>query len=173
MSSTPWNEYGMIAYISKQVPDLGKTKLQKLVYLIKEIKKVSVGYSFRFYNYGPYSDKLAENLDFVRSLDGVNVNYEPSWNLYNILPSSNTDKLIEKAPKIQENQQALDDVLHEFGPRNARELELVATLVYVDRNDHLDEDQLVITVKDLKPKYSSSEIETEMRALKAKKYILQ
>ncbi len=171
MSSTPWNEYGMIAYISKNVPELGKTKLQKLVYLIKEIKKVSVGYSFRFYNYGPYSDKLAENLDYVRSLDGISVAYDPAWNMYNILPSKNAEVLVEKAYEVKENKPLLDEVLTEFGGRSARELELVATIVYLDRNEHPAENAMVSAVRRLKPKYTSPEVNNEMLSLKAKGYI--
>lgn len=171
MNSTPWNEYGMIAYISKNVTDLGKTKLQKLVYLAKEIKKVSVGYSFRFYNYGPYSDKLAENLDYVRSLEGVKVDYDPSWNMYNIIPSKNADILIEKATDINAKKQQLDELIAEFGAKNARELELVATIVYLDRHEHLTEAAMVNEVYRLKPKYTHTDIKNEIVTLKDKGYI--
>lgn len=175
MSGTPWNDYGIIAYISKNVPDLGKTKLQKLIYLMKEVGKVPLVYSFRFYNYGPYSDKLAENLDYVNSLDGVKMSYEPFYNMYEIKPGESADKLIEKAmSSIEPSKPQIDFILNTYGIKTARDLELITTIIYVDKNNHQpDEKALAGMTHDLKPKFSSTEIFSEIDKLKTSGLILQ
>jgi uncharacterized protein YwgA len=76
MSGTPWNDYGLVAHFAKRLGgghNLGKTKLQKLVYLLRELKGVRVGYDFRFYNYGPYSDSLSGDLGYLQSLDAQSI----------------------------------------------------------------------------------------------------
>lgn len=160
MSGTPWKDYGLISYISQHVTDLGKTKLHKLVYLIKEVGKVPVGFNFRFYNYGPYSDNLAETLDFVTSLQGVRMKYDSFANMYEISPGDNADKLVEKATaELDSNKQAIDVILATYGSKTAKELELITTIIYANRNYNArTEDTLASTTKDLKPKFGLPEI---------------
>lgn len=169
MIGTPWKDYGLISYISKNVPDLGKTKLHKLVYLIKEIGKVPVGFNFRFYNYGPYSDNLAETLDFVTSLRGVNMQYDTFANMYEISPGENADKLVEKAePEMRANREIIDQILAAYGKKTAKELELLTTIIFANRNYNAKSmNELETTTKQLKPKFSIPEIKSAIENLKA------
>lgn len=169
MSGTPWKDYGLISYISQHVADLGKTKLHKLVYLIKEIGKVPVGFNFRFYNYGPYSDNLAETLDFVTSLQGVKMKYDATVNMYEISAGENAAKLVEKAnPELQNNKEAIDGILAAYGNNTAKELELITTIIYSNKNyEAKSVDILTQTTKNLKPKFSTNEIQASIRKLQA------
>ena len=62
----PWHRYSLIGYLSKCLQDtpgsLGKTVMQKLIYLMQEAKGVPCGYEYRFYNYGPYASELSRDL---------------------------------------------------------------------------------------------------------------
>lgn len=167
MSGTPWKDYGLVSYISQNVADLGKTKLHKLVYLIKEIGKVPVGFNFRFYNYGPYSDSLAETLDFVASLQGVKMKYDASVNMYEITAGENAEKLVEKAnPELQTNKDAIDRILAAYGNKTAKELELITTILYSNKNyDAKSVEILTQTTKNLKPRFTIHEIQASIRQL--------
>jgi uncharacterized protein YwgA len=175
MSGTPWNDYGLIAYVAKNVHGLGKTKLHKLIYLIKEIGEVPIGFNFRFYNYGPYSDNLAETLDFVNSLDGVIMKYDPRMNMYEITPGECADKLIEKASSnINTYKTSIDSMLTTYGGKLAKELELISTIIYANRNYKLkDDDSLASTTCDLKPKFNLVEIKSAIEQLRTEGLLIQ
>ncbi|ACM18946.1 hypothetical protein Geob_0580 [Geotalea daltonii FRC-32] len=169
MSGTPWKDYGLISYISQNVTDLGKTKLHKLVYLIKEVGKVPVGFNFRFYNYGPYSDNLAETLDFVTSLQGVKMNYDSTANMYEISAGENAAKLVEKATaELEPNKPTIDGILTAYGNKTAKELELITTILYANKNyEAKSVEALTHTTKNLKPKFSLTEIRASIGQLQA------
>jgi uncharacterized protein YwgA len=180
MNGTPWQNYGLIAYIAQRLHaqrNLGKTKLQKLVYLMKELEAVPVDHGFRFYNYGPYSDELTNDLDFVSSLGGVKIDYNESFNAYEIAAGENADKLITKAQDfLTAHQQAIDLILDEFGRKQAKDLELIATVIYArNKNNQTNlvenEDDMIDTVAELKPKFSRSKIKSAMGELKSKGYL--
>lgn len=167
MNGTPWKDYGLISYISSKIDELGKTKLHKLVYLIKEIGNVPVGFNFRFYNYGPYSDNLAETLDFVSSLDGVKMRYVSSSSMYEIKPGDKSENLVEKAmPELTAYKTNIDSILTSYGNKSAKELELITTLIYANRNyDKKSETELTTVTKELKPKFTIPEIQASIAQL--------
>lgn len=174
MNGTPWNDYGLVAHIAQRLggaQNLGKTKLQKLVYLLRELKGVQVGYDFRFYNYGPYSDGLSGDLGYLQSLGGVKVTYDPGVNMYDIVAGDKAGVLEGKAAEfLRENREALDDVINQFGRRQAKDLELISTIVFVAKSGLRQEGELVKKVKELKPKFTESEITAALSELNEKGY---
>lgn len=48
-----------------------KTKLQKIVFLLKEEYGLDLGFKFIRYNYGPYSHDLTETLESMKTLEIV------------------------------------------------------------------------------------------------------
>ena len=175
MSGTPWNDYGLVAHVAKRLgggQNLGKTKLQKLVYLLRELKGVQVGYGFRFYNYGPYSDGLSGDLGYLQSLGGVKVTYDPFVNMYDIIAGDNAGILEEKAASfLQGNRDAIDEVIDKFGRRQAKDLELISTIVFVTKSGIRQERELVAKVEELKPKFSEVEIHAALAELKGDGYL--
>ena len=167
MSGTPWKDYGLVSYISEKVGDLGKTKLQKLVYLIKEVGKVPIGFNFRFYNYGPYSDNLAETLDFVTSLQGVNMRYDINQNMYEISPGENASKLVDKADsELRPYYSTIDSILAAYGGKKVKELELITTILYANKYyDAKSVTTLSKITRDLKPKFSTATIKEAIEKL--------
>lgn len=49
----------------------GRTRLQKMVYLLKNSFNVPFNFEFRMYFYGPYSDNLADSLQLLKSVELV------------------------------------------------------------------------------------------------------
>lgn len=175
MSGTPWNDYGLIAHIAQNLGgnlNLGKTKLQKLVYLLRELKGVQTGYDFRFYNYGPYSDSLSGDLGYLQSLNAIEVAYNPCINMYDITVGENAPVLEEKASAfLAGNRAAIDEIIERFGNLQAKELELISTIVFVAKSGMNDRQKLVAKVAELKPKFTARDIDRALDDLKAPGYL--
>ena len=178
-SSTPWHQYAIISYLAQNLGGefkLGKTAVQKLVYLIQELGRVPIGYRFHFYHYGPYSSDLAGDLGFVNTLKGVSIDYDQSLNMYDITQGENSGVLISKASDfVKCYEKAMDKILRDFGRKRAQELELIATIIYVWKNaqdtENYTEDYLIDHVSELKPKFERSEIEAALNYLKLKGHL--
>lgn len=176
----PWERYGVILELAGRCKAreriLGKTALQKFVYLLQELHGVPVGYDFTLYTYGPYSAQLMQELDVTAAMDGVDVSYDSNKNAYSVLPGSRYQQIRDRADQfIAQATQALDAVMSDFGDYSARELELLATIVYVSRNGGPsapgESDALVAAVRDLKPHFTSEEICNEIETLRGKGYV--
>ena len=174
MSGTPWQAYGLIVHLAKRLNqnNFGKTKLQKLVYLADRLKRVKVGYDFTFYTYGPFSSDLASDLDYVNALEGVKITHDLSINMYEIHPGDNADRLEAKSEDfLRENQQAIDEIVERFGDKQAKELELIATLVFVNNSGILEKKEIISKTKELKPRFSNEEVEESYELLTGWNYI--
>jgi len=49
----------------------GRTRLQKMVYLLKNSFDIPFGFEFRMYFYGPYSENLADTLQLLKAVELV------------------------------------------------------------------------------------------------------
>ena len=58
-----------------------KTKFQKLVFLAKKEYNLDLGYDFKQYNYGPYSEELSLDIEALKQLGFINVKEEIISNL--------------------------------------------------------------------------------------------
>jgi uncharacterized protein YwgA len=178
-SVIPWHQYAAISYVAEKAQGahpLGKTAMQKLIYLIQELTGVPVGYRFRIYNYGPYSSDLAEDVTYVEFLNGIRVDFDAALNSYKIEVSEKAPFLKEKAREfIDRYQSGMDKIIQEFGQRKARELELVSTTVYVSRvlqaTQTYSQERLMSQVQEIKPKFRPEEIQQAIKDLQGQKYV--
>ena len=133
---------------------------------------MSAGYDFSFYTYGPFSSDLAADLDYVKTLGGVHINYEPVINMYEISPGDSAERLVEKSQDfLNLNKMAIDEIINHFGTRQAKELELLATLVFVSKSGLFSDNDLLEKVKELKPKFSMDEIKDALTQLRSWSYV--
>jgi uncharacterized protein YwgA len=51
----------------------GKTKLQKMFFLLNEEEKICTGHDFAKYTYGPYSSELSNDLDALKQLELIGI----------------------------------------------------------------------------------------------------
>lgn len=178
MTETSWERYGLIAGIARGINDksLGKTKLQKLVFLMQELEQLPQLYRFHFYTYGPYSSDLSGDVGYMEAVDGLRIARYTSNNAWEIAPGDEAQTFLDSAePFLAEHRDAVDTVINQFGHRNAGELELIATLVYVMHYDPCwqptDRSYLVDKVKELKPKFSDAEIRRSIEQLETFGYV--
>ncbi len=98
-----------------------------------------------------------------------------SYGGYEIKPGDESDRIVSKAKTfLQENQNKLDQLFKDFGNYNAKELELRATIVYVDKDlakVDCPTDELIETVHEIKPGFSLGQIKTAINELAGEKYI--
>lgn len=177
-----WRSYALIAHLADrlqgQSPWFGKTALQKIVYLLQEVYGIDLGYRFSLYTYGPFSKELASDLDFLHAIEGVSIDYDEEVGGYRISPSDANVKIQTKAHEfLEENEDALGTVSREFGPLAAKELELLATIIYVDvdaedKEEEIDFDSLVETVQSIKPHFSKQRIERAVASLSEDDFVL-
>ena len=173
----PWYRYGTICHITelknKKFPEVqfGKTAMQKIVFLLQQLFRVELGYSYDFYSYGPFSSELARDLDYTDYLKGISIESCKHDMGYEISPGVECDILKNKADNfIRNNEDKLEEVIDQFGSYQAKELEIRSTIVFIN-NTIRDRKELINTVSHLKPQFSVSVIEKACEELLNKGYI--
>ena len=164
-----WDQYGLMAELALKLedvsPQFGKTVLQKLVFILQEVYRVPCGYDYILYNYGPYSEGLADDLSFFASMDGVKIDFSRRLG-YEIKKAGKTAHFRERGKGfLTQYASQIEEVIKEFGSMNAKELELRSTIIYVSKEEPLDKKDLLNRVKEIKPHFTDSEIDNAYRDL--------
>lgn len=154
--------YELLSRAQERGYDIGRTKLQKLFYFLKEFG-VDPGYRFGLRHYGPYSDQLASDLGILATLDAVSVEPDPARYGYHIHAKVPPSGVFPR--KLAMQRPILDFVLDRFGYRDAGELEVMATIQFVkhvleSKERGGDWQESVEIVHALKPKYNIDFINT-------------
>jgi uncharacterized protein len=156
---------GLMGYLVKRLseerPDkqVGKTIIQKMMYLLSRNGIVDFDYSM--YHYGPYSSEVAGELNFAERSGVVEISWEDDEG-YFIKP---TDKIEKFSSLLDDNEKhAVDELVERFGGFKAIDLSLIATALYLKDNFGVDDDRLVDAVHNAKKKYSPVYIEGVLKA---------
>ncbi|MBO8161466.1 MAG: hypothetical protein H0Z24_07495 [Thermosipho sp. (in: Bacteria)] len=157
----------LIFYLVKKLKEkypekqIGKTLIQKMMYLFGESSKKDFEYTM--YHYGPYSFEISEYINLSENLNLIKVNWVPNKGYY-IEPESNFEingKLTsEKLKKIEE-------LIEKFGHFSANELAIITTALYVKKNFGIEKNEEIIrTVLSLKPNNEKDWIESILKKAK-------
>jgi hypothetical protein len=115
---------------------LGRTAIVKLPYFLQELHGVSLGYDFRLHTYGPFDSDILHDLATAKSLDALQETtqlYQHGYG-FQIRPGPNAQALKDQAGYwVKKHEAVLGDVARQFGGLPASELELGATVLFVDR----------------------------------------
>ncbi|GAB6173063.1 hypothetical protein JCM15765_25410 [Paradesulfitobacterium aromaticivorans] len=168
MVDIPWKKYAIIIELTRRLkdvsPQLGKTALQKMVYLLTEVYGVPSGYVHTLYTYGPYSADLASDIEFVASMGGIEL--KESQRGYSIQESEQGEAIWEKAQEFIEKHSAqFAQLVKDYGEFNAKELELRSTLVLLQRRGGMSKDMLVKQLRSIKPYFTVDEVITAVEQL--------
>jgi uncharacterized protein YwgA len=139
---------------------LGKTAMQKLLYLLQEGYGVDIGYRFDLYTYGPYASRVMSDLDYARNINLLAIRYAPEEG-YEISLGSSIASLDSYRRTVHETAGLrVEALMSHFGDMNAKELELHATVYYVLNDDRSQsKSQVISLVQELKPKFEGPQIE--------------
>jgi hypothetical protein len=176
-SEVPWGRYALITEISERFSAanfrLGKTALQKMIFLLQRSLGVDCDYSYILYTYGPYSADVSRDLDIVAGLGGALVSYDFSFAGYEIHPGPSSADLRGRASAFLESiSPQLDRLVADFGGCTAKELELRSTVVYLSRPGQNRQD-LVTQVHEVKPHFNHTQIESAIAELEMKGYVTE
>ncbi len=151
-----------LAVVHKVVSDLGdvgKTRVQKIMYFLQAAKGVPTAYGFKMHHYGPFAEAVETDTARLRLDQLVEVHPDSLGYGFHIKPGA-TKPDENWLHIIKPHTQSIRDILEEFGNRPTSELELLATLHYVHnltpRPTKVD---VLQQVKALKPKFHESYIE--------------
>ncbi len=132
----------------------GETHVQKAVYFLQEILGVPTAFEYILYKYGPYSFDLAEDLtalraDYLIEFDHRSPGYGPA-----LVPTRWSSELRSRYPKtLDKYRQAIQSVAQALGSKDVKELEKLATALYVTRQlgDPSDTESRARRLCELKP----------------------
>lgn len=157
----------IIGQICKKI-EPGKKMMQKLMYLIDR-RGVDLELNYSIHFYGPYSEKLEDEILFLDSLDKLEINTSGRTHLIH-LGSSPIEGELEK-----DDQEQVDFVLENFSSKTAHELEAITTLDYVAvtmLKGHGRDDEIVDRVKQIKgSKFEEQYLWDELQILKQYNYV--
>jgi uncharacterized protein len=140
---------------------LGRTAIVKLLYLLQEIKNIPLGYDFRLYTYGPFDSDILCDLEFAQSIRALKVKtvIHSSGYSYNFKEGNDAITIKEEMKEwLLKNQTDIKWVSEKFGGNTASDLELIATILYVDRELAQENkgslESLAQRVREVKPRFT-------------------
>jgi uncharacterized protein YwgA len=149
-----------LAILHKMISDsgnIGKTKLQKLVYFLQEAQGVPTKYPFRMHHYGPYAEALETDMARLRLAGYIDIQPDTQGYGFHIKPLDNP--LEDWSQLNKDHDQELGRVIDTFGDWQTYELELAATIHFVKNlSSDSSTDEVLSKVKALKPKFEESYI---------------
>jgi uncharacterized protein YwgA len=162
-----------IVTLVERKPRIGRTALMKLCYFLQTLRNVPLEYRFTLYSYGPFDSNVLSDLDFAESFGGLQsdlILHSNSYT-YEIEPSNKSDAMKAWAADfIKHYENDFSWVVDEFGNRKSGDLELLSTIVYVDREseetrERLSPTAIVQKVHDVKPQFEESYIREKVNDL--------
>jgi uncharacterized protein len=180
----PWHRYALIGALAQELEGrspgvFGKTHVQKLVYFLQELFETDGGYEFTMYTYGPFSASLMADLDVADGLEVIRLDYLPKAGAYNIVPGPKLQKAQSRAADfLRQHADAIQKVVRLFGDLRAKDLELRATILFVDRDARrrdapLDREHLVSRVQAIKPHFSREQVDQAVLEMREHKFVIQ
>jgi uncharacterized protein YwgA len=133
---------------------VGKTRLQKTVYLLQKLCKTDA-YSFEYHYFGPYSAELANDIDMASSVAVVKTSekygyYSMPYVVYETEESNAT-------PVFGDNLASVKKWLHDLESVNAIELELAATWIFLKDEEGMGRTEIEEALRSLKPTKASKD----------------
>lgn len=169
------NRHALIAEIVRRFEQadlrLGKTALQKIIFLLQRSSGVDAGYNYTLYTYGPFCADVARDLDVVAAFGGVQISHDLGCGGYAIHPGPANDEIRECAAAFLGGlSNALERVVQDFGGLTAKDLELRSTIVYLAKPGMLRK-ELIEQVHDVKPHFAPPAIAAAVGELEMQGYI--
>lgn len=171
----PWERYALIAELihrfDAQRVTLGKTALQKMIFLLQRALGFDCDYEYTLYTYGPFCADVARDLDIVEGFGGAVIAHDLSGGGYELRPGPATDDLRKRGAEfLSQVSDALDRLVGDYGRSTVKELELRSTIVYMAQPGRSNE-EVVRLVHQVKPHFSEAQIEAARLELDEKGYL--
>ena len=169
----------LMTEIASRHPDIGKTAMMKITYLLQTLRGVPFGYHFEIYTYGPYCQTVMSDIEYAESIQFIQVNSVDYGNGICGYQISATDEgqcaLAADASHYDYTVQ-LNEILGFFGNMKAKDLELYSTIVFVvssykTNNWDASTENICNTVNSIKPHFSMDAIHSAFQTLKDRSFL--
>ena len=165
-----------IAFIERVVHnsgDIGKTKIQKILYFLQESMGVPLKYRFRIHYFGPYSDEIDDALSFAKSLGRIDIQPDSGGFGYHVTPAVTDTNESWQGYDLSEDSEVdisagdIDKTIEVFREIDTPQIELYATIHFIGGpKSKLSKNQTIETVKRIKPKFTKDRIENAYQRLR-------
>lgn len=168
--------HNVVLNIMKQSPDLGKTKLMKIIYMLQQVKKIDLGYDFDIYTYGPYSSEVLETVDELTD-GGLLSSRIYQYSNYVGYELNLTDEGTQTLSNIKKDENAaIHDILDFAEGKTARDLELYSTIVFIHNfysqsKPKSNQTAVEKKVHEIKPHFDEQTISNAYKVLAENNYI--
>lgn len=140
----------------------GRTHIHKFVFFVQALLDVSSDYNFVLYQRGPYSFDLDADIRTLRSIRAVDIlpnhPYGPTY--------FHTREPTQMRSIGPEATAQLNELAKILGPRNAADLELLATTLWAMEEGITADEDIVQRVLSLKPQFSKEEVEGAVKTVR-------
>lgn len=145
---------------------VGKTFLQKAIYILQEWLNLDLGYHYRLYLYGPYSEDLSEDIDILSDQGLIDIDHNATGYGFNIAVSKKgVDFLSKNLGIYMKDAGKLNRVISSLGTSDVKNMELLSTILYLAKQTK-DKGKTLNLMQEVKPQFSSEEIDRKMEELK-------
>ena len=167
----------VILKIISNRPDIGKTAVMKMMFILQESYGLPLGHTFDIYTYGPYASSVTaelEHLIYTGFVDAVTYDYKNA-SAYKLNASQKgKDAVGAFSMDVESDDQKIRKVLDLFGSKNAKELELDSTIIYIKHQyakdswpaSENDISEIINEVHSIKPHFTKHEIQNSYFSLK-------
>ncbi len=161
----------ILQLLKKVNREVGKTFIQKSIYLLQEGLKENLDYDYKLHFYGPFSQELADDIDTLEDLGLIDVNYDPKGHGYHIRITEEGKSFLSRfqAQYGIENDK-LEKVLNLISGEFVREMELLGTVLYFAKLTG-DENEIKKLVNMVKPHFPEREISKALQRLRNEEII--
>lgn len=145
--------------------NVGKTFIQKGIYILQEGLKEDLDYKYKLHFYGPFSQELANDIDALHDMGLINVDYDVNRNGYQIEITDRGRDFLRKFGNHGVKVEKIKKVLLLIGKEQVRGMELIGTVLYFAKLT-CDDSEIKKLVNMVKPHFSDNEIEEALKRLK-------
>lgn len=143
---------------------VGKTFIQKSIYVLQNWLGWDSDYSFKLHYYGPYSQDLSDDIDILNELGFIDIVF--NGHSYDIrIIDAGVRFLDENLETHMPNKTIIERAISLIGQEDVRNMELIGTVLYFAEltNDDCEITKLVNTVK---PHFPDDVINSSIKYLK-------
>jgi len=144
---------------------VGKTFLQKAIYILQDWLNLKLGYDYELYFYGPYSEELSDDIDIISDSGLIDIGFDATGYGYNIAVNDKGAEFLKKnLDTYIVDKSKLDKVISLLGTSDVKNMELLSTILYLAKETK-DKDQTMRLMHEIKPQFSSEEIDRKSEEL--------
>ena len=138
--------------------EVGKTFLQKAIYILQDWLDLDLGYDYKLHLYGPYSEDLSEDIDILSDLGLIDIDHNATGYGFNIAVSKKgAEFLLKNLDIYMIDAGKLDKVISSLGTSDVKNMELLSTILYLAKMT-ADKEQTFHLMQVIKPQFNSDEI---------------